>query len=450
MFRYIQKEAGYLIRRMGLAGRRFKPAMNQIEGYTQTIKDAGLYPDKFVAYSGPDVKMKVSINGKKPVWVTQFCANNSLGLAVDPEVVKAAEKALQAYKSTSCSGSPALCGKIGIHEELEEEIAGFKQNRCATLFMTGWMANIAIVDAIANLLPTEVPGFRNDEDIVVFSDRLNHASIVAGLGIAKIESMMSKHIHGHVKVIQYNHNDVKDLENKIKKYIHRNEKLMVVSDAVFSMDGDIAPLPEILELAGKYRGVVVMDEAHSTGTIGKTGRGIVEHFGLSKNKVESSGSELIHMTTLSKFAAGVGGCVISNNEAFNDLMHISPYHIYTSVLPPSVAAGCLAAFRKLRKNPQLVTKLQKNSAYMRNGLKEMGFDVRGETHVIPVVLPGKTDVHLFGKELFEKHRIFVSAVYAFAASPRLRLTASAMHTKEDTDLLLSSMETVGKKFNVIG
>ncbi len=449
MFGLIKKEIGYLFRRLENRSNSSQSLVKSVDDYVNQLKSLNYYPDKYISYSGPSVKMKVSLNGKKPIIVTQFCTNNSLGFATDPDIIAASKAALMKYGSTSNSGSPALCGKIHIHEELEKEISSFKRCKFSTLFMTGWMANIAIINAASNLLPTSIPNFINDKDTIILCDHLNHASIVAGLGLTKIESMVSSHMSGHVSIKQFEHNDMEDLKKKINKYKSKHERLMIVSDAVFSMDGDIANLPEILEIAGEFNGLVVMDEAHSTGTIGETGRGIVEHYKLNKSKINSSGADRVHMTTLSKFAGGVGGCVISDNVSFNDLMHISPYHIYTSTLPPSVAASCLAAFRKLKKNPQLVSKLQKNSRYMREGLKDLGYDVRGETHIIPVVLPEKTNVTLFGRTLFEKHKLFVSAVYAFAASPRLRMTCSAMHSKDDIDLLLSVMENVGKKMNVI-
>jgi glycine C-acetyltransferase len=214
---------------------------------------------------------------------------------------------------------------------------------------------------------------------------------------------------------------------------------MVVSDAVFSMDGDIAPLPDILDVLQHYDGsVLVMDEAHASGSIGATGRGIYEHFGILPQHAIERGIIPLIVTTFSKFAASAGAAISSHVEELIPLLNVSPTSIGTISLSPPLTAAALESIRQVRQHPERVKNLQDNTQYLRSRLNEQGFTPIGETNVVPVILPPEINPKLFGRHMVDKHGIWVSPIW-FIAKPRLRITVNALHTREEMDRLVAAM-----------
>ncbi|NER38303.1 MAG: aminotransferase class I/II-fold pyridoxal phosphate-dependent enzyme [Oscillatoria sp. SIO1A7] len=245
-----------------------------------------------------------------------------------------------------------------------------------------------------------------------------------------------------VRVKSYRHCDVANLAQKLKRYVRPGDRVMVISDAVFSMDGDIAPLPEMLDVLANYPGsILVMDEAHASGSIEPTGGGIYEHFGIKPQQAIEHGIVPLIMTTFSKFAASVGAAISSNCREFIDLLDASPTSITTASVPPPATAAALEAIRQTRQNPQLVQALQANAGYLRSRLLERDFNPLGETHVIPIILPGELNPKAFARQLIEEHGIWVSPIW-FVAKPRLRIVANALHSREEMDLLVEAMAAV--------
>jgi len=214
---------------------------------------------------------------------------------------------------------------------------------------------------------------------------------------------------------------------------------MVVSDAVFSMDGDIAPLPDMLDVLQNYDGsVLLMDEAHASGALGATGRGIYEHFGILPQHAIERGIVPLIMTTFSKFAASAGAGISSHVAELIPLLNVSPTSIGTISLSPPLTAAALESIRQVRRRPELVKTLQDNTRYLRSRLLDQGFAAIGETNVVPVVLPPEIDPKSFGRHMIENHGLWVSPIW-FIAKPRLRITVNALHTQEEMDRLVAAM-----------
>jgi len=268
---------------------------------------------------------------------------------------------------------------------------------------------------------------------------LNHGCIVSAVVNANTRSGK---VFGHspkVRVKAYRHCDTQDLARKLKRYAHPDDRILVVTDTVFSMDGDIAPLPEMIEVLSNYEGsVLFLDEAHGSGAIGATGHGIFEHFQMTPQDAIARGVVPLVMTTFSKFAASAGAAISSHVPELIPLLNVSPTSIGTISLPPPTTAAALESIRQVRSNPQLVQKLQYNTHYLRSRLKEAGFEAIGETNVIPVLLPPEINPKHFGRMLLEDHNIWVSPIW-FIAKPRLRITANALHTEAEMDQLVSAM-----------
>jgi glycine C-acetyltransferase len=404
----------------------------------QALYKSGLYPDKFICHykQGNFVDVEDPATGKRHKLLT-FCTNDVLGLVQSEEVKQAAVDAIWQY-GTSNSSCSVLSGRIDIHRQLEEEISAFKHLPHTQLFLNAWMAMQALMDGFCHLAIT-VPGFRNTRETLILTDILNHGCIVSAIANADNRSGKMFSQSPEVRVKAYRHCDLNDLERKLRRYARAGDRIMIVSDAVFSMDGDIAPLPGMLDILENYPdSVIVMDEAHASGAIGKTGRGIYEHFGITPQSVLDRGMVPIIMTTFSKFAASAGAAISSHSRELIDLLDTSPTSIGTISLPPPVAAAALASIRQVKHNPLLVQTLQANTRYLRSCLYEAGFNPIGETNVIPVILPPELSPKPFANHLMDEYGIWVSPIW-FIAKPRLRITANALHTREDMDRLVEAM-----------
>jgi len=296
----------------------------------------------------------------------------------------------------------------------------------------------ALMDAFCHLA-IPVPGFQHTRETLILTDVLNHGCIVSAVVNA---GTRSGKVFGHsprVRVKAYRHCNVEDLARKLHRYARPDDRIMVVSDAVFSMDGDIAPLPDMLDVLQNYDGsVLLMDEAHASGALGATGRGIYEHFGILPQHAIERGIVPLIMTTFSKFAASAGAGISSHVAELIPLLNVSPTSIGTISLSPPLTAAALESIRQVRRRPELVKTLQDNTRYLRSRLLDQGFAAIGETNVVPVVLPPEIDPKSFGRHMIENHGLWVSPIW-FIAKPRLRITVNALHTQEEMDRLVAAM-----------
>ncbi|MDP6495928.1 MAG: 8-amino-7-oxononanoate synthase, partial [Dehalococcoidia bacterium] len=305
-----------------------------------------------------------TLEGAQGPWVTldgrqvlNLCSNNYLGLACHPRVMEAAAQATQQHGCGS-GASRLICGNFSWHEILERRLATFKNQEAALLYNTGYMANLGVISALAG-----------SEDFV-FSDELNHASIVDGCRLSR------------ARVEVFPHNDLDVLEDRLRRACRANPagRRLVVVDGVFSMDGDLAPLPELADLAERYESLLMVDEAHATGVFGPGGRGVVAHFGLERKILIATG-------TLSKALGSFGAFVAGSRELVEFLVNTSRSFIFTTGLPPSAIAASLTALDVLDADVSLLPKVQENAAYLRQGLNRLGYDtLNSQTQIIPVVV----------------------------------------------------------------
>ncbi|MEM6253612.1 MAG: aminotransferase class I/II-fold pyridoxal phosphate-dependent enzyme [Cyanobacteria bacterium P01_D01_bin.156] len=418
--------------------------MEVVNDYVQRLHASGLYPDKFICHykNGNQIDIEEQGTGKRHQVLT-FCTNDVLGMAQDKEVTQAAIDSIRRY-GTSNSSCSVLSGRIELHRQLEEEISAFKHLPHTQLFLNAWMALQALMDGFCHLA-VPVAGFQHTRETIIFSDVLNHGCIIAA--VVNADNRSGK-MFGHspkVRVKAYRHCDMDDLERKMRRYVRPDDRVIVISDAVFSMDGDVVPLPRMLDIMEHYPGsVVVMDEAHASGAIGGRGEGIYDHFGITPQSVIDRGIVPVIMTTFSKFAGSAGAAISSPNRELIDLLDVSPTSIGTISLPPPVTAAALESIRLVRSEPERVAKLQANTRYLRTKLIAAGFDAIGETNVIPVLLPPDLDPKSYARALMEEYGIWVSAIW-FIAKPRLRITANALHTQAEMDRLVEAMVAVREK-----
>ncbi len=328
-----------------------------------------------------------------------LASNNYLGLVDHPRLKRAAQEAVERYGCGS-GGSRLTTGTLPLHTKLEEELAAFKGTEAALLFDTGYMANVGILSALGQ------------KGVVFFSDELNHASIIDGCRLSR------------AKTVVYRHSDMKDLEEKLAA--HADCPGVIVSDAVFSMDGDIADLPRILELARKYHVWSMVDEAHSTGVIGKTGRGICEHFHL-REKPD------VLMGTLSKALASEGGYVCGSRLLIDYLKNTARSFIFSTSQSPANLAAASAALQLLQEEPERCARLQENVRVFCATLVEHGVEARSETAIVPLIVGEESLAVKIAKDL-ERQGILVSAIrYPTVAkgAARLRVALAATHTEEE-------------------
>ena len=412
--------------------------MQIVKEYVQRWYESGLDPDEYICHQkqGNLVEIEEAATGKRHNVIT-FCSNDVLGLVHDEAVKQAAIDAILQY-GTSNSACSVLSGRIGLHQQLEAEISAFKHLPHTQLFLNAWMALQALMDAFCHLA-IPVPGFQNTRETLILTDVLNHGCIVSAVVNAGTRSGRVFSHSPRVRVKAYRHCDTEDLARKLYRYARPDDRILVVSDAVFSMDGDIAPLPDMLDVLHNYEGsVLVMDEAHASGALGATGRGIYEHFGLLPQQAVERGVIPLIMTTFSKFAASAGAAISTHVAELKPLLNVSPTSIGTISLPPPTTAAALESIRQVRKRPELVKKLQENSEYLRSRLAKHDFIATGETNVVPVILPPEINPKMFARQIMQDHGIWVSPIW-FIAKPRMRITVNSLHTQEEMDRLVTGM-----------
>ena len=358
---------------------------------------------------------EVIVNGKRVIMIG---SNNYLGLTNHPRVKEAAIKAIERF-GCGCAGSRFLNGNLEMHEELETKLARFFRKEAALVFATGYQTNLGSISALLG---------RTDVAII---DKYDHASIIDGCRLS----------FGQVK--KYRHNDMKDLE-RILESTKGKGKLIIV-DGIFSMEGDIADLPNIVKLAKAYGARVMVDDAHSIGVLGAGGRGTAEHFGL-EDQVD------LIMGTYSKSLAAIGGFVAGSREVIDFIKHIGRSMIFSASLPPPLVASVSVALDIIEEQPQLREQLWKNTHKMLKSYKEMGYDTGiSETPVIPIIIRDNMKVYAMCKLLFE-NGVFVNPVVSPAVPPGrelLRTSYMATHTEEQLDRVLGAFEKAGKQLGLI-
>ena len=416
--------------------------MQVVKEYVQRWYESGLDPDEYISHGKKDgnlVDIEEAATGVRRTALT-FCTNDVLGLTQNKAVQQAAIDAILTY-GTSNSSTSVLSGRIDLHRQLEAEVSAFKHLNHTQLFLNAWMAMQALMDAFCHLA-IPVPGFQHTRETLILTDVLNHGCIVSAIANS---GTRSGKLFGHsprVRVRAYRHCDMEDLARKLQRYARPDDRIMVISDAVFSMDGDMAPLPKMIEILSNYQGsVLVMDEAHASGAIGATGRGIYEHFGILPQYAIERGVIPLIMTTFSKFGASVGAAISTHVAELKPLLDVSPTSIGTCSLAPPLTAAALESLRQVRRHPELVQRLQENTRYLRSRLVEHEFEAIGETNVVPVLLPPDLNPKDYARQIMFDHGIWVSPIW-FIAKPRIRITANALHTKEEMDRLVTAMTAV--------
>ncbi len=355
---------------------------------------------------------RVVVNGKEMIMLASY---SYLGLIGHPKINEAAKKAIDKY-GTGTHGVRTLAGSLPVHFELEETIAKFKKTEAAIVFSSGYVTNLSVIQALVG------------KDDYVISDKYNHASIVDGI------------LFSGAKLVRYPHNDLNALEKALKKIPLEATKL-VVTDAVFSMDGDVINLPRVTELCRKHRAWLMVDEAHSLGVLGKTGRGIEEHFGID-NAID------IKMGTLSKTIPSAGGYIAGKKELIDYLRHSVRSYIFSAALPPAQAAAAAEAFRVIMDEPWRVEQLRKNTQLFIKGLKDAGLDtLNTETAIVPIIC-GEDEIAFEMTRACHQRNLFVLPVVSPAVPrnlARLRTTVTSAHSEKDIEMSIELIAEAAKE-----
>lgn len=386
-----------------------------IDEELQTLRDISLYNNIRTLESAQGAWLVV--DGKKTL---NFCSNNYLGLADHPRLVEAAHEAMDEY-GVGPGAVRTIAGTMDLHVELEERLAEFKKVEAAISFQSGFTANLGTIPALVG------------KEDVIFSDELNHASIIDGCRLSRS------------KVIRYAHCDAADLERQLKTHRATYKHALVVTDGVFSMDGDVAPLDEIYDITKDYEAILMVDDAHGEGVLGHGGRGIVDHFNLH-GKVD------VEVGTMSKAFGVMGGVVAGNAKVVEWLYQRGRPFLFSSAMTVPDVAACLEAVDILEESTELVDKLWDNTDYFKSEMENLGFDT-GEsvTPITPVMLGEAPMAQEFSRKLFESG-VFAMSI-GFPTVPqgkaRIRVMISAAHEKEDLDQGLEAFAQVGRQLGVI-
>ena len=392
--------------------------MDKLQAYLKSelddLRSQGIFNKPRVLET--EQRATVTIDGHE---VITLSSNNYLGLTVHPRLREAAIKAIEKYGVGSGSVR-TIAGTMTLHNELEEKLARFKHTEASLTLQSGYATNLGVISAIMQ------------EDDLIISDELNHASIIDGIRLCKSPRKI------------YPHKDMDGLRRVLEES-RGASKVMVVTDGVFSMDGDIAPLPEIVNLAEEFGAFVMVDDAHSSGVLGKNGRGSVNHFGLD-------GRVALQIGTLSKGIGALGGYVACSQDMRDFLLQRARPVLFSTSHPPSVVATCIAALEILEEDNSLVERLWENTALFKRGLQQLGFNTgNSETPITPVIVGEGALAMRFSKRLFEEG-VFAQGI-VFPTVPvdkcRVRTIVSAIHTNEELSKALGIFERVGKELKII-
>jgi len=392
-----------------------KAQLQYLSDELQNLRDQNLYQ-----------KLRILETEQLPVCnfdgqeVINLSSNNYLGLTTHPKLKERAVRAVEEF-GVGSGAVRTIAGTMALHMELEEKIAKFKHVEASVVFQSGFTANAGTVQAILGR-----------EDVIV-SDELNHASIIDGCRLSRAE----------IKV--FPHKDVDACERILQDIQGRNCRKLLITDGVFSMDGDITPLPQLVELAEKYGCIMMIDDAHASGVLGRNGRGTVDHFNLH-------GRVDIQVGTLSKAIGALGGYVCSTRDTIDYLYHRARPFLFSTSHPPSVAATCLAAFEVLEEEPQLIEQLWSNTDFFKEGLKKLGFNTgMSETPITPVIVGDAVLAHQFSRQLFQAG-VFAQGI-GYPTVPhgkaRIRTIVTATHTQQELSQALAIMENVAKGLKII-
>jgi 8-amino-7-oxononanoate synthase len=377
-------------------------------------KQSGFYPYFRAIDSEPD--RRVVIHGKD---LLMLGSNNYLGLTTHPKLKEAAIAAVRKY-GTGCTGSRFLNGTLDLHEELEQKLAEFMRKEDCLCFPTGFQVNLGVISSVVR------------RDDYVITDKLDHASIMDGCQLS----------FGKMK--RYQHNDMASLSHAMES-LETDAPALIVSDGIFSMDGDIVKLPELLPVAARHHARVMIDDAHSIGVLGKRGAGTAEHFG-AEDKVD------LVMGTFSKSFATIGGFVVGDREVITFIRHQARSLMFSASIPPPAAATVLAALEVIKSEPERREKLWQNTNRMLKSLKAMGYDIgTAETPIIPLLIGDMTETINFWHDLYEAG-VFANPVVPPAVPPNaslIRTSYMATHTDEDLDQALEILERIGRKRGIL-
>jgi glycine C-acetyltransferase len=385
-----------------------------------SLRDQGLYRSLRILETRQEAESR--FDGRK---VVNLSSNNYLGLTTHPKLREAALEATKKY-GVGSGAVRTIAGTMKIHMELEEKIARFKNVEACVVFQSGFTANAGTVSAVLG-----------KEDFII-SDQLNHASIIDGARLSR------------AKILVFNHKDVAHAEEQLKSVKDQPGKKLLISDGVFSMDGDIGPLPGLCELAEKYGAIMMVDDAHSSGVLGRNGRGTIDHFGMH-------GRVDIQVGTLSKAIGALGGYVCGTRDLIDFLYHRARPFLFSTSHPPSVAATCIAAFDVLEQEPERIDKLWENTRFWKKELGLLGFDIGGkttpasETPITPIIIGDGRLTMEFSRELF-KEGVLGTGI-AFPTVPegkaRVRTIMTATHTHDELTQALEVLKRVGKRMGIL-
>ena len=389
--------------------------LDYLNNQVDQLKKDGVYRTLPINY-GPCAGV-IDLNHAR---VVNLSSNNYLGLANHPKVMEAAINAVKKYGAGTGSVR-TIVGNQDLLEELEEELAIFKREEAVTCFQSGLNCNIGTIQAITN-----------KGDLIV-SDALNHASIIDGVRLSRADRAVFKH------------SDMEDLERVLKEKRENYNNVLIITDGVFSMDGDLAKLPEIVKLAKKYECLTYVDDAHGSGVLGESGRGTVDHFGLH-------GEVDFIIGTLSKAIGVIGGYVASSKVVKEWLLHRARPILFSTALPPAAVGAIIESVRLLRGSTEFTDKLWDNAEYFKEKMAKLGFDTgHSETPITPVIIGEEAKTMEFSKALLAEG-VFVSGIVfptVAKGTGRLRCMISASHTKADLDFAVEVFEKVGKELNII-
>lgn len=385
-----------------------------LEDEIRQLRDQGSY--SLVRVLQGEQLPVATIDGKR---VVNLASNNYLGLTTHPRLRQAALKAIEEY-GVGSGAVRTIIGTMTIHEELEQRLAEFKNTEAAIVFQSGFTANTGVIPAVVG------------EGDVIISDELNHASIIDGCRLTRTTRKV------------YRHKDMGELEQRLEESKDAR-RILVVTDGIFSMDGDIAPLPSIVGLAERYGAIVMVDDAHASGVLGRNGRGSVDHFGLH-------GRVHIQVGTLSKAIGAMGGYIAGSCSLREWLIQRGRPYLFSTSHPPSVVATCIAALGVLETEPELIDRLWENSRYFKAGLTKLGFDIgRSETPITPVMAGDSARAMQMSQLLFEEGVFAQGIGYPTVARDRARVRTivTATHTQEDLDRALRAFAKVGRELRII-
>ena len=405
-----------------------KKLMKSIEGELETLKQAGKF--KIERELDGAQESEVEMGGRK---VLMFASNNYLGLANHPEIAWAGKEAIDKY-GFGLSSVRFISGTEKIHKTLEHKLAEFLGVEDSILYTTNFMSNLGFFATITN----ETFGENSPYMDVIYSDELNHASIIDAFKLCKKESVIKR---------IYPHGDIATLEKMLEEDKDKNYRFkIIVTDGVFSMEGYLAQLPELKKLAEKHEALLFVDDAHAVGVLGKTGAGTPEHFGLYGQIDILSG-------TFGKALGGaVGGYIAGKKEIIELLRQKSRTYLFSNSVPPSVVMASIRALDLLKEKPELLIQVKENSEYFRNGAKKLGFEVLNGIHpIIPIMLGDAAKTQEMSKKLLEKGLFVVGLWFPVVpeGTARLRFQISAAHTKEQIDQALKILSEVGKEMRII-